>query len=214
MHVMEAVTRQLADKERRLLAGVVRHRQHRLKRLPWRLAFAGLVIFGVFWAMTMIGFHVYRLSLSAVWLGIWSMTFVWTYFSEKPKVKADIEIYVNALSRNEAREIRIRSDEMVELEEEEDEGVCYAFQLEGNRIFFVVGQEYYPSVQFPNTDFSLVQIYNEKEVVLEEFIEKHGKKLKPKRKISAKNKAKLRVPGNLEVIEGTLDDLEKLLAPK
>jgi len=49
---------------------------------------------------------------------------------------------------------------MVEFEEEEDEDACYAFQLDGGRILFVAGQSYYRSARFPNTDFSLVGLYD------------------------------------------------------
>jgi hypothetical protein len=102
---------------------------------------------------------------------------------------------------------------MVELEEVEDEGACYAFQLSGKRIVFVSGQNFYPSARFPNSDFSLVDIYGENNVLVETFIEKHGKKLRPRRKISAEVTSKMKVPDHLQVIEGKLDDLEELLAP-
>ena len=150
--------------------------------------------------------------VTAIWVGIGGVIFLWIYFTEKPKEEAGTHLYEDALRRDQAREIRIQSDEMVELEEEEDEGACYAFQLSGKRIVFVSGQDFYPSSRFPNSDFSLVYIYGENEVLVETFIEKHGKKQRPKRKISAKLKSKMKVPDHLQVIEGKLDDLEELLA--
>jgi hypothetical protein len=99
---------------------------------------------------------------------------------------------------------------MVELEEEE--GTCYVFQLSGQRIVFVSGQDFYASARFPNSDFSLIHIYDEKEGVVEAFIEKHGKKLRAKRKISGELRSKMKVPDHLQVIAGKLDDLEELLA--
>jgi hypothetical protein len=151
--------------------------------------------------------------VSAIWFGIGSVISLWNYFSEKPKERAAVELYAEALRRNQARETRIQSDEMVELEEEEDEGACYAFQLSRKRIVFVSGQDFYPSARFPNSDFSLVCVYSDKGVLVERFIEKRGKKLRPKRTISADRRTNLKVPSHLEVIEGTLDDLEKLFAP-
>ena len=160
----------------------------------------------------MIATHVRWYIVTGFWVAIGSLISLWVYLSEKPKQKAGVELYASALRRNEARETRIRSDEMVELEEEEDEGACYAFQLSGEQIIFVSGQDFYPSARFPNSDFSLVQIYGENEVVVEILIEKHGKKLGPKRKIPAELKSKMKVPDHLQVIAGKLDDLEKLLA--
>ncbi len=210
---METVTRQLSETERRLLTSALTYRQRRLKNFPKRQLIAGLAIFGVLWAWTMIATHDPWYIVAAIWFGIGSVIFLWVYYSKKPKEKAGVEIYAEALRRNKALETRIQSDEMVELEEDEDEGACYAFQLSGKQILFVSGQDFCPSARFPNSDFSLVHIYGENEVLVETFIEKHGKKLRPKRKISAELRSKMKVPNHLQVIEGKLDDLEELLAP-
>jgi len=37
---------------------------------------------------------------------------------------------------------------MVEFEQEEDEGACYAFQLDSHHLVFLVGQDFYASVCF------------------------------------------------------------------
>jgi hypothetical protein len=211
MPEIESVTRPLSETERRLLTAALKHRQRRFENFPKRQLITGLAIFGVLWAWTMIATHTKWYITTAIWAGIGSVILLWVYFSEKPKEKAGVQIYEDALRRNQARVTRIQSDEMVELEEEEDEGACYAFQLRRQRIVFVSGQDFYPSARFPNSDFSLVHIYGEEEVLVESFIEKHGKKLRPKRTISAELKSKLKVPGHLQVIEGNLDDLEKLL---
>jgi hypothetical protein len=101
---------------------------------------------------------------------------------------------------------------MVEFEEEEDEGACYAFQLNNPWIVFVSGQDFYPSARFPNTDFSLVSIYGEHEVLVESFVEKHGNKLKPVRMISSEQKSKMKIPSHLQTIQGDLSHIEHLLA--
>jgi len=182
MPEMETVTRHLSETERRLLTGVLTQRQRRLKHFPKRQLIAAVIIFGGLWAWTMIVTRDRWYVVTAIWVGIGSVISLWVYFSEKPKEKANLELYADALRRNQARETRIRSDEMVELEEKEDEGSCYAFQLSEKRIVFVSGQDLYPSARFPNSDFSLVHVYRENEVLVETFIEKHGKKLRPKRR--------------------------------
>jgi hypothetical protein len=210
---MGTVARRLSEKERRLLTGALTHRQRRFKSFAKRQLVAGLGIFGILWAGTMMATHDPWYIVTTIWVAIGGAIFVWVYLSERPKQKAGVELYAGALRRNQALETRIQSEEMVKLEEEEDEGACYAFQLSGEHIVFISGQDFYPSARFPNTDFSLVQIYDENEVLVETFIEKHGMKLKPNRKISAEQKSKMKVPYHLQVIEGKLDDLEKLLAP-
>jgi hypothetical protein len=131
--------------------------------------------------------------------------------SERRKTRAKIRTLRQVLDKNEAREVIIQSDQMVQFEEEEDEGAEYAFQVDDDRVVLLSSQEYYPSRRFPNNDFSLIFIYDEKGGLVELLIDKRGEKLKPIRKISAKRKRELRFFNDLEVIEGKLEDLEKLL---
>jgi hypothetical protein len=200
--VMESFVRPLSQTERRLLAGALTHRQRRMKSFSKRQLIVALVIFGALWGWTMIATNTRWYVVAAIWVGIGGVISLWLYFSEKPKEEARMRPYEDALRRNEASVIRIRSDELVELEKEDDQGTCYAFQLTDDRIVFVSGQDFYPSVRFPNSDFSLVHIYGENGVLVERFIEKHGKKLEPARRISAQLKSKMMVPDHLQVLEG------------
>jgi hypothetical protein len=45
----------------------------------------------------------------------------------------------DALRANRARELRIQSSRVVEFEEIEDEGACYAFEADNARVLFVCG---------------------------------------------------------------------------
>ncbi len=115
------------------------------------------------------------------------------------------------LSKNRASVIHIKSDKMVEFEEIEDEGACYAFQVAEEKIAFVCGQDYYASAKFPNTDFCVIAICTGAGNPVEGGVEKLGQKLKPIRIIPRKVKETLDVPDHLEVIDGKLEDLETLL---
>jgi hypothetical protein len=55
----------------------------------------------------------------------------------------------SALRRNAADVYDVRAIAFAELEEIEDEGACYAFELEGERIVFITGQEFYEAPAFP-----------------------------------------------------------------
>jgi hypothetical protein len=147
------------------------------------------------------------LGMFCLWLviGLWSMS------SARKHLSKQIARLEEALSRNRAAVTRIASEQMVEFEEIEDEGACYAFQVAENKITFVSGQEYYPSAKFPNSDFDIVDISASDGFPVEGGIEKRGKKLAPLRRIIAKAKETLTVPDDLSVIDGKLEDLEELL---
>jgi hypothetical protein len=211
MGTMEAFVRPLSKVERRLLTSALRRRQRRLRNYWKRLLAFGLVVFGSLWIWTLIATHGRWYIVTAIWLAIGSFICAWVYASEKLKEERRLRSYEEALSRNEARVTRIRADEMVELEEVEDESAWYAFQLNDSKMVFVSGAYYDPSARFPNTDFSLIEIYREDGLLTEGFVEKDGEKLKPKRRIPAKVTSKMRFPAHLEIIEGRLDQLEQLL---
>jgi hypothetical protein len=135
----------------------------------------------------------------------------WSYLSLRPKLLAQVREIESALRRNEACVTHIQSEVMAEFEEEEDEGACYAFQLNDRQIVFVSGQGFYPSARFPNSDFSLVSIYDG-EILVESLIEKHGAKLKPIRSISSEQKSRMRIPSHRGTMQGDLNHIEQLLA--
>jgi len=101
---------------------------------------------------------------------------------------------------------------MVEFEQEEDEGACYAFQLDSHHLVFVVGQDFYASAKFPNPDSSLLDIAAEDGIVLPSFVEKNGHRLKPTRRISASQKSRMRIPNHLEIVERDLNQIEQILS--
>jgi len=211
MPEISSITRPLSKVEQRLLQADLKRSQARLRSFSRRLLSAGVVIFGPLWALTVIVAKGRLILPTAVWLVLAVAISAWTYFSETPKYAAAIRRFEDALRRNEVSEIKIQSDAFVEIEEIEDEGACYAFQLDNHQIVFVSGQDYYPSARFPNADFSIIRIFGSQESPVEEFVEKRGRKLKPKRKISAKVKSQLEIPEHLQVVQGNLDQLENLL---
>lgn len=213
---VEKPIRPLSEKERRLLSSALAWRRRRVHALRRRSLFIGLTIFVVFWAMMVTatvadkrGPAWYYSCLMAIAIAL--LISLWTYFELRPKFTADVAQHENALHRNEARVTRIQSNAMVEFEEAEDEGACHAFQLDQGRIVFVSGQDFYDSAKFPNSDFSLVDILADDGRLIESFIEKNGTRLKALRKISSRQKAGMRIPEHLEIIEGDLHEIEQIL---
>ena len=115
------------------------------------------------------------------------------------------------LRANRAREARVQSSRVVEFEEVEDEGACYAFEYGPGTSLIVTGQEFYEDEDFPNTDFSIVEILNDRGDAGDVLIRKHGKKLKPERVVPAAIKKDLHLPEDLSVIPARLDEIETAL---
>jgi hypothetical protein len=117
----------------------------------------------------------------------------------------------SALKRNAADVYDVRARAFAELEEIEDEGACYAFELEGDRLAFIQGQEFYQSARFPSLDFSLAYVLDEGGRSVEMFIAKRGAKVAPAKRIPAAIKQRLDIPEHLEMRVGTIRDLESIL---
>ena len=118
----------------------------------------------------------------------------------------------SALRRNTAEVYDVRASAYAELEEIEDEGACYAFQIEAGRVGFLAGQEFYEGNRFPSLDFSVAYIVDENGRSVDMLIEKRGAKAAPARRIPAAVKERLEAPEHLEVRDGTIADLEDMLA--
>jgi hypothetical protein len=107
----------------------------------------------------------------------------------------------------------IRARAFAQFEEVEDEGACYAFELEGDRLVFITGQEFYEGARFPSLGFSLVYVLDERERTVDMFVDKRGAKTAPAKTISAASKQALDIPEHLEVRSGRIDMGISLIRP-
>jgi len=137
---------------------------------------------------------------------------IWIWIEEGVRHRKRLRQIESALRGGEVREVRVEASAVAEFEEEEDEGACYAFDVGGGLILFISGQEFYPSRNFPNSDFSLIEVHGAEGELVESYVEKRGHRLKASRTISADSKKQLRVPDHLERVVGSLSDLERVLA--
>jgi hypothetical protein len=129
-----------------------------------------------------------------IWLVIGLPMTLWSYAGVRSDLAKAVRRFESALRLNTASTVRIQSAELVEFEEEEDEGARYAFQLADGRIVFLSGQEFYSSPQFPSSDFSLVDIRSEDGTAIVGHIEKRGRRIEPTRTIPAKKAVHSRFP--------------------
>src|SRR5437667_5060040 len=130
---IDQITRQLNLAEERSLRRTLSREQHRLRVMPRRIFLFGLSVFGILWGSTALaenGSHLLATANFALVLTIPML--LWAYISASSDVKAAVSQIQNALVRNEVRVIQIKSHEMLDFEEGEDEGACYAFQLDND----------------------------------------------------------------------------------
>ena len=209
-----AARRPLTDKERRALrakAGRLTANQRRASTTY--LPIGGGIIF-VLWLWTILASDAPWLVVTAFWLVAGAGITFWVrrdMLSHAGQLGRMVQDLGSAARRGEADVYDIRATAFAVLEEVEDEGACYAFALDGDRLAFVVGQEFYEAARFPSLDFSLIYPLDERGNPVEMLIEKRGDKAVPARTIPAAVKWTLNVPGHLEVRAGRLDDLETVL---
>jgi hypothetical protein len=214
--VLEASHRALTAAERRLIRSKIRSLTARGRRgLRISLPISGGVVF-LLWLWTVLASDASWLIVTVFWLVAGGALTIWVRRDMRKdamsfeRMARDLE---SVLRRNTAAVYDIRARSFAAFEEIEDEGACYAFELEGNRLVFITGQEFYEGARFPSLDFSLVYVLDDRGQTVDMFIDKRGAKTAPVRTIPAASKQALDVPDHLEVRRGTIVNLEASLTP-
>lgn len=210
-----AVRRSLNEKERRAIrAKIARLTASQRRALTTYLPIAAGVMF-VLWLWTILASDAPWLIVTAFWLVVGAGITLWVrrdMRSHAGQLAAMVRSLQSAIRRDEADVYDIRARSFAVLEEIEDEGACYAFELEGDRLVFISGQEFYEASRFPSLDFSLVYALDESGAAVDMFIEKRADKATPSRVIAAAVKHHLEVPDHLEVRAGRIANLEAALS--
>ncbi len=209
--MIDKMRRPLTDKEKRVLKASISSLKRQFNKLQKRTLISSFIVFGVLWGFTMLVAKESWKIITIFWLCLGIGISLWTIITERQKVHKRIGTYEDAMNRNEADVLHIRSNAMIEFDEIEDEGACYAYQVDDESIIFIAGQEFYSSARFPNNNFEIIHIYDSVGNPIEMLIEKHGNKLEPVRKVFPEVKKKLRLPNHLETIKGKLADIEQIL---
>jgi len=173
---------------------------------------ASAAVCGVLAIVTLLASTAPRAFVIAFWALLWLVFTLWIGLPWRRLMRGQARTLAEALRTNRAREIRMQTTRVVEFEEEEDEGACYAFDHDGNAAVFVVGQEFYEDDDFPNTDFSMVEILGERGQAIDVRIVKRGRKLRPERVVPAAVKNRLDLPEHLTIVPGTLERIEASLS--
>lgn len=207
-----ATDRPLTEEERRLVE--IRHDDLRTRRhvAPQRTAAAVGIVCGALALVTILLSNAPLPVILAFW-GVMSVGLaVWTGRAVA-RSYPQVDVLERALRVSRGRALRIRARRVVELEEVEDEGACFAFQVLPDQVLLLHGQQYYADETFPNSDFTILDVLDEDGGVADTLLISHGVRLRPERAIARSIKASLEIPGDLTMMRGDLRDIETLLGP-
>ncbi len=215
----ELLERKLNDKEIRLLKSRIRRYEKQIRPAYRTFLISGLLGYGAAGLIVIAG-NLLSKDKTPIWFtmlilfGAGTFLFVSVFrslFRQNRDSRRMITVLRDALTGGTARVETICSTRFIEVEEFEDEGACYLFEIEDKRLFLLSGQEYYSDSKFPSTDFSLVDILDANRNPVESYVEKRGEKLKPCRIISAKEKLKEVIPYEDKFIKCSLDELDSYI---
>ena len=212
--ILEPSQRPLTGAEIRLLKSRLESLRVRGRRAVSAGLWIGLCVIVLLWAVTMFVSDAPAIVITGFWIVV-GIVIVWWVGRDLKSDSRTMDEFAAALEsavhRNLAEVYDIRATGFVAFEEVEDEGACYAFQLEGDRLVFLQGQEFYETARFPSLDFSLVCPLDHLGRQVHMFIDNRGPKAEPQRRVPADIKWALEFPEDLEVVDGTLDRVEELL---
>ena len=203
--------RELSDQERAELATRVAKARAEARLALARTGAVSGAICGALSLVTMALSDAPAAVILAFWGVLAAVFTLWIGLPWRNLMRGQALILDDARRAGRARAIRIQSARVVEFEEEEDEGACYAFEHGPEASVFIIGQEYYEDEDFPNTDFSIVEILGTSGSPVDAIIVKHGQKLTPERVVPAAVKHGLSLPDHLSVIAAPLDRVEDAL---
>ena len=209
--MMTQTERLLSEEERSQLTARLANARAESSRALVKTGGASAAVCGLLAILTLLASDAPRALIVAFWVVLWLVFTFWIGLPWRRLMRGQTRAFEEAIRTNRAREIRLQTTRVVEFEEEEDEGACYAFDHDGNAAVFIVGQEFYEDDDFPNSDFSMVEILGERGRPIDVLIIKRGRKLQPERVVPAAVKSRLELPEHLTIVPGTLDRIEAAL---
>jgi hypothetical protein len=206
--VMTQAERPLSGAEQMQLASRLANARTESTRALLKTGAASAAVCSVLGILTLLASDAPRALIIAFWVVLWLVFTLWIGLPWRRLMRGQVRMFEEAIRTNRAREIRLQATRVVEFEEEEDEGACYAFDHDGDTVVFIVGQEFYEDDDFPNTDFSMVEILGERGQPIDILLTKRGRKLQPERIVPAAVKNRLDLPSHLTIVPATLDNIE------
>jgi hypothetical protein len=209
--MLERSERALSDTERHMLRARLTQVEQRRRTILMKSGAASAIVCAVLALLTLLASDAPAVVVCAFWGVLAIVLMLWTGMPERRALDTQRALLVAAVPASRARVTRIQASRVVEFEEIEDEGACFAFEVESDQVVFIHGQEFYASERFPNSDFSFIEIVGQDGVVVDEIMHVDGMRLVTERRLDRATKDRLELPGHLEVVAASLDDLEQAL---
>lgn len=149
----------------------------------------------------------------AAYMGIFYWIMIEGHVEEKKKRNS--LLYLK--NKNLVTVVEVNSDYFYVLDEKDDEGVHYLYQLSDNKVLSFGGQNFYETKKFPSDRFEIVEgrgINNER-LLFEIFV--HGEEIQPRKVISGREKWELHAsryyhdPDTITIMDGTIEDYLDLI---
>src|SRR5262245_32485747 len=141
--MLSQIERPLSDEERRQLTMRLANARRERALAFTKTGAASAAVCGVLALLTLLASDAPRPVIGAFWAALWLLFTIWIGAPQRKLMAGQASAFEDALRTNRVREIRLEATRVVEFEEEEDEGACYAFEHGPNAAVFVVGQEFY-----------------------------------------------------------------------
>ncbi len=185
---------------------------------PYVMLLVGIVLFGGLWGLSVVATKADKAGSSwrgfgLFWLVLGIVITLWVYRDVKPYAHVLQEKFRSALRQDTACEVRVYSNKVIAFENVQDRKKgWYAFQLDDERMVFVSGRFCQRVRGFPTSDFSVVDIADEKGNLVVGFARNHGHPLIAVRTISEREAVQLRIPEHMEIVRGNLTEIDTLLS--
>lgn len=203
--------RALTPAERGVLSARIAHAARESQQALAKAVISSVLVCAILALLTYITSTAPLLVIVPFWSGLAVLFTLWLGLPWHRSMNQQVAWLGDALRADRVRVNRIVSPRVVEFEEEEDEGACYAFEHGPESSVFIVGQEYYEDDDFPNSDFSLIDLLGTHGSPVDTLVETAGRKLVPERVIPAKSKHMMEIPEHLSIIRAPLEDIEQVL---
>src|SRR5829696_1559208 len=125
--MLDPIERPLTDGERRDLSARLQNARAESARALVKTGGASAAICGSLMLITLWLSDAPAVVIVGFWAALALVFTLWIGMPWRRLMRGQIPIMEEALETNRARELRVQSARIVEFEEEEDEGACYAF---------------------------------------------------------------------------------------
>jgi len=204
--MVETTERPLEAAEQQELAARLDQARTEGRRALARFGLVSLAVCTVLAVLTLLASDAPPLVIIGFWTALAALFTAWTGLPMRRHWVQRASTLASGLQTNRARATRIATSRVVEFEEVEDEGACFAFDAGNGRTIVIAGQEFHADETFPNSDFSIVEVLDTAGVV-DVLVTRTGRKVEPERRVNADRKLTMDLPGHLEVVDIPIDQI-------